>query len=142
VRKDIQSQIKELGKEVALFLNKGSYIQGWTGRGMNLSRENVRKIEIPFNVPSMFRTVAQSEKTLYGSVPDEPFTIRVLTIMGNIRPHSIALSPVSIRGRILIFLYGDNAIESNIGEKEKSFLESLAQETGHAFDRLIFSIRR
>jgi len=129
-------------KRVALFLNKGSYIQGWTGRGMNLKREDVRKVEIPFNVPSIFRTVAQSEKTLFGTIPDEPFTIRVLTIMGKVRPHSIALSPVSIRGRILIFLYGDKGIEGDVGEQERSFLESLAQEAGHTFDRLIFSARR
>jgi len=129
-------------KRAALFLNKGSYFQGWTGRGMNLSREDVRKVEIPFNVPSIFRTVAQSEKTLYGTVPDEPYTIRVLTLMGNVHPPSMTLSPISIRGRILIFLYGDNGNEGNVGEQQRSFLESLAQEAGNTFHRLIFSARR
>lgn len=126
-------------RRAALFLHKGSYIQGWTGQGEDLTDDGVRRVEIPANVPSIFKTVSDSKQTLHAAVPDEPFTKRALTLMGGTSPGDIVLSPVPIRGRVLVFLYGDNSDKGGVPEQHKDFIESLSGQIGRSFERLIFA---
>ena len=132
------SYLNILLKRSALFLVKGSFIEGWAAQGDDISQENVLKVEIPINVDSMFKTVIDTKKYYLGEVPNNPFSKRIINLIGG-KPKNIFLFPIVINDFVFAIFYGDNGDGAAIEKEDIRQIPQLLYKVGEAFERLIHS---
>jgi len=115
-REEIASVILESAsaslKRVALFVVKSNSIVGWKGLGDQLSDEMMAQIELPLHQPSIFRTVIVAKEFYQGAFLSVPQNLHFLEMMGNEVPQEAIAFPLTIKGRVVCILYGDDGDKS------------------------------
>jgi hypothetical protein len=115
-REEIASVILESAsaslKRVALFVVKSNSIVGWKGSGDQLSDEMMVQIELPLHQPSIFRTVIDGKGFYRGTLSPVPQNLHFLEMMGKEIPQEAIAFPLTIKGRVVCILYGDDGDKS------------------------------
>ena len=99
-------------ERVALFVVKSNSIVGWKGTGDRLSDEMMAQIELPLHQPSIFRTVIDAKEFYQGVFRSVPQDLHFLEMMGNEIPQEAIAFPLTIKGKVVCILYGDNGDKS------------------------------
>lgn len=128
-------------KRTALLTVRSDLVFGWYGLGQNLSKQVVERIMIPLNVPSVFKLVCESCGHYLGPFTPNPINERFLKLMGGVKPNSLFLIPILVKGRVVNILYGDNG-EGKDAPFDISELLILAQKIPQAFENLIIKRKK
>lgn len=123
-------------KRSALFITRWETAMGWKSMGGSLDRNLVENIMLPLHMPSIFKTVYESQSFFLGNVPDIPLNSRILKIMGEEKPNSVFLMPILLNRQVVNILYCDNG-NSNKSVGDISDLLILAQKIPEVFEKLI-----
>lgn len=126
---------------IALFAFKGGCFKGWRAAGAGLSDERVQRIEIPDRVASIFQKIRETRSPYRGPIPDEPFTERIITLLGEPRPTEILVVPVFMLDRLVSALYADSGPSPLPAGAPEAFVR-IARRMVDAFERLIVEARR
>lgn len=95
-------------KRVALFVVKGGYVSGWRGKGLNLDDNLISSIKIPLNQSSLFKEVIDGKTFHQGPILKIPLNDKLMEEMGGLYPREVLAFPLTIRGKVVSILYGDN----------------------------------
>ncbi len=128
-------------KRTALLTVRSDLVFGWYGLGQNLNKHVVERIMIPLNVPSVFKLVCESCGHYLGPFPPNPINERFLKLMGGVKPNSLFLIPILVKGKVVNILYGDNG-EGRDAPFDISELLILAQKIPRAFENLIIKRKK
>jgi hypothetical protein len=90
------------------FVVRRDHVQGYDALGETDSRGRIRALAIPFDSPSLFRTVVETRAPYLGPVPSGPLNDAALHDLGRARPRTALLYPVAIAGRPVMVLCCDN----------------------------------
>jgi hypothetical protein len=123
-------------KRTALFLIKRTFVEGWVCSGEGISLANVLKIEIPSNVESIFKAVIDSKKLYLGEVPNNPFSKRIINLIGG-KPNSIFLFPIIVKDTVFAIFYGDNGDGAEVTKDDIKQIPQLMFKVGESFERLV-----
>ncbi len=128
-------------KRTALLTVRSDLVFGWYGLGQNLSKQVVERIMIPLNAPSVFKLVCESCVHYLGPFTPNPINERFLKLMGGVKPNSLFLIPILVKGKVVNILYGDNG-EGEDAPFDISELLILALKIPQAFENLIVKRKR
>ena len=128
-------------KRSALFITRWETAMGWNGMGGSLDKNLVENIMLPLHMPSIFKTVYESQSFFLGNVPDIPLNNRILKIMGEEKPKSVFLMPILLKKQVVNILYGDNG-DGNKSAGDISDLLIFAQKVPEVFEKLIRNKKR
>ena len=95
-------------KRTALFVVRPDMVMGWDGYGGGITRDDVERLMIPLNAPSVFKLVCESKAHFIGAIPKTPVNNRFLKTLGGAPPRSAFVIPIVFKGRVVNILYGDN----------------------------------
>jgi HEAT repeat protein len=90
---------------VAAFAIVRGVAAGWDVRG-ELDRATVRKLAIPLDAASVFRTVALTRGSYVGPLPNDALTQHYLALLGR-SPRTVFVWPIEVQSRLIAMLYGD-----------------------------------
>jgi hypothetical protein len=138
-RDDISKSVLEFGlkycKRCMLFLLMPQFALGWDAAGEDVNRDLIERIAIPFDNPSLFKTVQQNGKALMGPPPNVPLNKSFFSHTGGYAPKSVLLIPVMFHGKMVNIFYGDGGRDGAIPGDVKDLL-ILTQKMPHAFESL------
>ena len=95
-------------KRTALFVVRPDMVMGWDGYGGGITRDDVERLMIPLNAPSVFKLVCDSQAHFLGAIPKTPVNNRFVKTLGGKPPRSAFVIPILFKGRVVNILYGDN----------------------------------
>lgn len=95
-------------KRAALFMVKGEYVFGWRGEGLNLDNDIVLSIKMPLNQMSLFKDIIDGMTFHQGPLLKIPLNDKLMEDMGGFYPREVIAFPLTIRGKVVSILYGDN----------------------------------
>lgn len=95
-------------KRIVLFMVKGDYVLGWKGKGLNLAEDLMSEIKIPLNQLSLFKEVIDRKTFHQGPFLKLPANDKLMESMGGLYPQEVLAFPLTIRGKVVSILYGDN----------------------------------
>jgi hypothetical protein len=95
-------------KRVALFVVKGDSVSGWRGKGLNIDNDLVSGINIPLNQSSLFKEVIDRKNFYQGPLLKIPMNDHLMEAMGGLYPQEVLVFPLTIRGKVVSILYGDD----------------------------------
>ncbi len=95
-------------KRTALFVVRPGMVMGWDGYGGNITRDNIERLMIPLNAPSVFKLVVESRSHFLGPIPKTAVNNRFMKTIGGAAPRSAFLIPILFKGKVVNLLYGDN----------------------------------
>ena len=99
-------------RRAALFVVKSNSIVGWKGTGNQLSDEIVAQIELPLHQQSIFRKVIDGKEFYQGVLLPVPQNLHLLEMMGKEVPQEAIAFPLTIKGKVVCILYGDDGDKS------------------------------
>jgi len=113
-REEVGSLILDLAsaylRRAVLFVVKPNSIIGWKGMGGSLTGEALAHVELP--LPSIFRTVIDAKEFYQGVFLPVPQNLHFLEMMGNEMPQEAIAFPLTIKGKVVCILYGDDGDRS------------------------------
>lgn len=122
---------------VALFIVQADRTIGWAA--LPDPPAGFRSFSIPFIEPSVFATLRNTDGFYTGPVPDQPGNHRILAAVGAGVSTSLAVVPVTLRGKTVLFLLAapdPSALAPPIGE-----LRRLATMTATALEIVLLRNR-
>ncbi|MDD5348546.1 MAG: hypothetical protein PHT59_08030 [Candidatus Omnitrophica bacterium] len=138
-RDDISKTVLEFGlkycKRCMLFTVMPQFALGLDAVGDDVNRDLIERIAIPFDNPSLFKTVHQNGKALMGPPPNVPLNMSFFSHTGGYTPKAVLLIPVMFHGKMVNIFYGDGGRESTIGNDVKDLL-ILTQRMPNAFESM------
>jgi hypothetical protein len=116
----------------ALFVVSGEDVVGWAARPEPPG--DFRAFRFPLAEPSVFAMLKNTEGYYVGTFMELPSTARILKALGSNGTGSMAVVPIALKGRTVLYLWG----ESNSEEKPPSVaaLKRLAAMTATALEIL------
>ncbi|MCP4898458.1 MAG: hypothetical protein GY906_15900 [bacterium] len=96
-----------LRRRMLLIVRKDQII-GWRGEGEGVEEAAIRAISIPQEEPSIFSGISQGQAFWLGPLPSMPRNLDLLLGLGGEEPRDCVVLPVSLRSKVVCFLYGDN----------------------------------
>lgn len=94
-------------KRAALFIARPGVVVGWAARPA--PREGFGRFSLPDSEPSVFATLRNTEGFYVGPQPDLPGTAATLEALGSQGVGLVAIVPVNLRGKTVVYLYGEGA---------------------------------
>jgi hypothetical protein len=107
-------------------------VVGWRGEGDGVDDQAVRAIAIPLAEPSVFVGLAQGQSFWLGSLPPMARNQDIGLALGSDPSGGCVILPVTVRSKVVCFLYGDNGDEP-IGNQPMAELRRLVAKAGLAF---------
>jgi len=107
-------------------------VVGWRGEGDGVGDQAVREIAIPLAEPSVFVGLSQGQSFWLGSLPPMARNREIGVAMGSDPSGGCVILPVTVRSKVVCFLYGDNGDEP-IGNPPMAELRRLVAKAGLAF---------
>jgi len=107
-------------------------VVGWRGEGDGVGDQAVREIAIPLAEPSVFVGLSQGQSFWLGSLPPMARNREIGVAMGSDPYGGCVILPVTVRSKVVCFLYGDNGDEP-IGNPPMAELRRLVAKAGLAF---------
>ncbi len=115
-----------------LFIIKDDEIVGIGGFGETGDDEpmpiKVRRIRIPVKEKTIFNRINSTMKMHKGKLPDTPWNRALIKMLGNLMPTEVAIIPLISYGKIIAYLYGDNAVN----KRKLEDINALEIFMGHA----------
>ena len=111
---------------------RGDTVVGWRGEGPGVEPTAVRAIAIPKTEPSVFLGLLQGTEFWLGPLPPMPRNQDLGLALGSDPVGGCMILPVSVRSKVVCFLYGDNG-DAPIGNPPMAHLRRLAAKAGLAF---------
>jgi hypothetical protein len=90
----------------ALFVVTGDDVAGWAARPE--PPEDLRAFRLPLAEPSVFATLKNTEGYYVGTFMELPSTARILRALGSSGTGSMAVVPVALKGRTVLYLWGES----------------------------------
>jgi hypothetical protein len=94
-----------LVKRAALFIAQAAGVLGWAARPD--PTEQFRGFTLPYSDPSLFASLRNTEGFYVGPCPDLPGNKRMLAAFGSSGNPIVALVPITLRGKSVLFLLGE-----------------------------------
>ncbi len=116
-----------------LLIHRKKQIIGWRGEGHGVEFRGLRAIEIPAEEPSVFSSLLQGTSFWRGLLPALPANQLLIDGLGGQAPKECLVLPISLRSRIVCFVYGDNA-DQDLSGAPLPELRRLATKAGVAFE--------
>ena len=92
-------------RRAALFIAHADHVAGWAARPE--PREAFGRFHLPDTEPSVFATLRNTEGFYVGPQPDLPGTSATLEALGSDGRGLVAVVPVNLKGKTVVFLYGE-----------------------------------
>ncbi|MEM7355465.1 MAG: hypothetical protein AAF657_31925 [Acidobacteriota bacterium] len=108
-------------------------ILGWRGEGRGVVRQTVRGIEIQADQPSVFLGLRAADSFWLGALPQLPPNAALVDGLGGTFPKDCLVLPVTLRSRVVCYLYGDN-LDASVSGVPLAELRRLAAKAGLAFE--------
>lgn len=112
IRDDIADALLEFSRphfaRRILLTIRGENIVGWRGEGGAVEPTAVRAIAIPKDQPSVFSGLLQGTAFWLGPLPPMARNQELIMALGAPQPVGCLILPISVRGKIVAFLYGDS----------------------------------
>ena len=116
----------------ALLVTRKELIVGWRGEGEGIDPEKLRAIEIPVNDPSVFLGLRSAGSFWLGSLPPLDANQLLIDGLGGVAPGDCLVLPVTLKSRVVCYLYGDN-LGSGVAGAPVAELRRLTAKAGLAF---------
>ncbi len=94
-------------KRAALFIAQPAHVSGWAARPE--PHESFGRFRLPDTEPSVFATLRNTEGFYVGPQPDLPGTAATLEALGSDGLGLVAVVPVNLKGKTVVYLYGEAA---------------------------------
>lgn len=94
-------------RRAALFIAKSDHVTGWSAKPE--PHESFARFVLPDTEPSVFATLRNTEGFYVGPQPDLPGTAVTLHALGSDGRGILAVVPVNLKGKTVVFLYGEAA---------------------------------
>ncbi|HEX2769636.1 MAG TPA: hypothetical protein VHN12_10165, partial [Geobacteraceae bacterium] len=122
-------------KRVVLFMVKGTVVCGWRALRDNEAIPGIEDLQIPLDVPSVLKVVADGKSFYLGAIPDTPDNAGMLAGIGGDAPSSVLLIPLMLMGRVIAIVYLDGGKEPVANRL--AYLQKLIGKAAIAFEILI-----
>lgn len=107
-RDDVAAAVlREAGRlleRAALFIAQSDRVIGWAA--VPEPPEGLRSFSVTFTEPSLFASLRNTDGFYIGPCPDLPGNRRILEALGAGFPAVVAVAPVSLKGKSVLFLFG------------------------------------
>jgi len=100
-----------------LFFKRRDEILGWRGEGEGIDEARVRELRFTTTEPSVFLSLLGGSELWLGPLPGLPANQRLIEAMGGSPPKGCTVLPVVLRSKTVCFLYGDNFLAGERGER-------------------------
>jgi hypothetical protein len=117
----------------ALFMIRKENVVGWYGDGVGVDAAAIRGIELPSEEPSVFHGILQGQNYWLGPLAPMPRNRELIAALGGVPPRDCLVLPVSLKNRIVCFLYGDN-LGAGVAGAPMVELRRLVSKAGLAFE--------
>lgn len=128
---------REFFERGVLLLMKNEELRGLGGFGMAPKDQKigllVRDIVIPLNETSIFRDVAEGQKTFVGPLPDGKWAKAFVGKIGRFKAGGVVLVPLLTNRETIALLYGDNP-ETGVTPGRLDTLELFINQAGIALE--------
>ena len=94
-------------KRAALFIAQPAHVSGWAAKPA--PHESFGRFRLPDTEPSVFATLRNTEGFYVGPQPDLPGTAAALEALGSDGLGLVAVVPVNLKGKTVVYLYGEAA---------------------------------
>ncbi len=105
-------EISQFAPRVALFVIKGGNCIGWNGLGFDqspgFSNDALKRISVPANADTVFRTVMQSRQRFFGESSAHRDNAHLLSRIGTVLPTNIFAMPLILREKVGAVVYADS----------------------------------
>jgi len=105
-------EISQFAPRVALFVIKGGNCIGWNGLGFDqspgFSNDALKRISVPANADTVFRTVMQSRQRFFGESSAHRDNAHLLARIGTVLPTNIFAMPLILREKVGAVVYADS----------------------------------
>jgi hypothetical protein len=126
------SGARAVARRVALFVVKRGGFVGWTCTPEFSDRASLQTVMIPASAPSVF-TTAMNEGAFLGAIRADDVHAPLLRVMRT-ASRDVAISPVSVGGKTVLFVVADELGDTMIGTRR---LDELTRACGEAFARIV-----
>jgi len=116
-----------------LLIRRSDRILGWRG-GEGTSAERVRAVEIGIDEASVFLSASNF---WLGPLPPSPANENLVLAFGGGRPKECVVLPITLKSKIVCYLYGDNG-DRGVSGAPIAELKRLASKAAIAFEVLIY----
>lgn len=89
-----------------VFAVRGQEAALWKSRG--LSRDLPPGFAVSLNAPTVFSAALEKGSPVFGPVSPTPANLDFFTLLGGRLPHAALVLPLSLKGRTVVILYGDD----------------------------------
>jgi hypothetical protein len=96
---------------VCLFAVHHGSVIGWMARGIGVAASDLPGCSVPLDEDSLFREFRLGTGYHIGPIPEGAANAELFRVLGDPRPRSALLLPISVRDRAAAFLLGDNPHE-------------------------------
>ena len=93
-------------RRAALFVVQGDYVAGWGARPDPPGE--LREFRLPLAEASVFATLRDTEGFYVGTYMDLPTTVRVLRALGSDGLGTMAVVPVTLKGKTVLYIWGES----------------------------------
>jgi hypothetical protein len=92
-------------RRAALFIAQSDHVAGWAAKPA--PRADFARFRLPDAEPSVFATLRNTEGFYVGPQPDLPGTAATLEALGSDGRSLVAVLPVNLKGKTVVYLYGE-----------------------------------
>lgn len=93
-------------RRAALFVVEGEFIVGWGAHPEPPG--DLREFRLPLSEASIFATLRDTEGFYVGTYMDLPSTVRVLSALGSDGLGTMAVVPVTVKGKTVLYIWGES----------------------------------
>jgi hypothetical protein len=93
-------------RRAALFVVQGDFVAGWGA--LPDPPGDLREFRLPLDEASVFATLRDTEGFYVGTYMDLPSTVRVLRALGSDGLGTVAVVPVTLKGKTVLYLWGES----------------------------------
>ncbi len=125
-----------LFRRVVFFIVREPWVLGWSGAGEGMDRSLAGSLRIPLDEPSVFQTVTRDKTVFIGRLGPDEENQRFLKALAKRPNTNAAILPVTVKGRVVNLVYGDNGWAGNV-KGDVGELIVVMQKVSRAYLRII-----
>lgn len=123
-------------RRVVFFIVREPWVLGWHGVGEGMDHNLAVSLRIPLDQPSVFRSVGRDKTVFIGRLNGDEESERFAKAVNKRANTNAALLPITVKGRVVNLIYGDNGAAGNV-KASLGDLMILLQKVPRAYLRII-----
>ena len=123
-------------RRVIFFIVREPWVLGWHGVGEGMDHNLAVSLRIPLDQPSVFRSVGRDKTVFIGRLNGDEESERFAKAVNKRANTNAALLPITVKGRVVNLIYGDNGATGNV-KASLGDLMILLQKVPRAYLRII-----